>query len=81
MDLADYNEAKYYEIVSQFKSFSSRLDIKDITFIPISALKGDNVVETSKNLLGSEVQPTYHLENVHVGATETCRIADSQFNM
>ena len=69
MDLVDYNEAKYYEIVSQFKSFSSRLDIKDITFIPISALKGDNVVETSKNLPwfgGSSL--LHHLENVHVGA-------------
>ena len=69
MDLVDYNEATYHEIVSQFKSFSSRLDIKDITFIPISALKGDNVVETSENLPwfgGSTL--LHHLENVHVGA-------------
>ena len=69
MDLVDYDEAKYNDIVQSYKSFSSRLDIKDITFIPISALKGDNVVDTSKNMSwygGSTL--LHHLENVHVGA-------------
>ena len=36
MDLVDYDEKTYRKIVADFKSFSSRLDIKDITFIPIS---------------------------------------------
>ena len=69
MDLVDYDEQRYNELVSAFKSFSSRLDIKDITFIPISALKGDNVVDTSSNMAwygGSTL--LHHLENVHVGA-------------
>ena len=69
MDLVDYDEAKYNDIVQSYKSFSSRLDIKDITFIPISALKGDNVVDTSKNMSwygGSTL--LHHLENVHIGA-------------
>jgi len=69
MDLVDYDEAKYNDIVQSYKSFSSRLDIKDITFIPISALKGDNVVDTSENMSwygGSNL--LHHLENVHVGA-------------
>ena len=69
MDLVDYDEAKYNDIVQSYKSFSSRLDIKDITFIPISALKGDNVVDTSENMSwygGSTL--LHHLENVHVGA-------------
>ncbi|MEZ7816743.1 MAG: GTP-binding protein, partial [Flavobacteriales bacterium] len=44
MDLVNYDEKKYRDIVDQYKSFSSRLDITDITFIPISALNGDNVV-------------------------------------
>ncbi len=69
MDLVDYDEVKYNDIVQSYKSFSSRLDIKDITFIPISALKGDNVVDTSKNMSwygGSTL--LHHLENVHVGA-------------
>ena len=69
MDLVDYDEDTYRKIVAEFKSFSSRLDIKDITFIPISALKGDNVVDSSKNMPwygGSTL--LHHLENVHVGA-------------
>ena len=69
MDLVDFNEDAYRKIVAEFKSFSSRLDIKDITFIPISALKGDNVVDSSKNMSwygGSTL--LHHLENVHVGA-------------
>ena len=69
MDLVDYDDDKYNEIVQSYKSFSSRLDIKDITFIPISALKGDNVVDTSENMSwygGSTL--LHHLENVHVGA-------------
>lgn len=69
MDLVDYDEKTYRNIVKDFKSFSSRLDIKDITFIPISALVGDNVVDSSKNMSwygGSTL--LHHLENVHVGA-------------
>ncbi len=69
MDLVDFDEDAYRKIVAKFKSFSSRLDIKDITFIPISALKGDNVVDMSKNMSwygGSTL--LHHLENVHVGA-------------
>lgn len=69
MDLVDYDEEAYRNIVKDFKSFSSRLDIKDITFIPISALVGDNVVDSSKNMSwygGSTL--LHHLENVHVGA-------------
>ena len=69
MDLVDYEENKYEEIVSAYRSFSSRLDITDITFIPISALNGDNVVKASENMPwhgGSTL--LHHLENVHVGA-------------
>jgi sulfate adenylyltransferase subunit 1 len=69
MDLVDYDEDKYRDIVAAFKSFSSRLDIKDITFIPISALVGDNVVDKSDKMPwygGSTL--LHHLENVHVGA-------------
>ena len=69
MDLVEYDENKYREIVSAYRSFSSRLDITDITFIPISALNGDNVVKASENMPwygGSTL--LHHLENVHVGA-------------
>jgi sulfate adenylyltransferase subunit 1 len=69
MDLVNYDEKKYRDIVDQYKSFSSRLDITDITFIPISALNGDNVVDRSENMTwygGSTL--LHYLENVHVGA-------------
>ena len=70
MDLVDYAQDVYDEIVGKFQEFSSRLDnLVDISFIPISALKGDNVVEKSENMGwydGSTL--LYHLENVYIGA-------------
>ena len=69
MDLVDYSEDVYENIVSDFKAFSSKLDIKDIQFIPISALNGDNVVNRSKNMdwyEGSTLM--YHLEHVHISS-------------
>ena len=50
MDLVDFVEDTYSKIVSQFEEFSSKLLIKDVRFIPISALLGDNVVNRSKNM-------------------------------
>lgn len=69
MDLVDYSEEVYNNIVSDFKAFSSKLGIKDIQFIPISALNGDNVVNRSKNMGwydGSTLM--YHLETVHISS-------------
>lgn len=50
MDLVDYAEEAYKKIVEEFEEFVPRLDIPDIRFIPISALKGDNVVNKSKSM-------------------------------
>src|SRR6056297_2767854 len=50
MDLVDYSEERFEEIKDHFNSFASKLDIQDVRFIPISALKGDNVVDRSKNM-------------------------------
>lgn len=50
MDLVGYSEEVYNSIVDQFEEFSSKLLMKDIRFIPISALKGDNVVNRSENM-------------------------------
>ncbi len=69
MDLVDYDKETYDQIVSDFKAFSSKLEIKDIQFIPISALNGDNVVNRSENMdwyEGSTLM--YHLENVHISS-------------
>ena len=69
MDLVDYSEEVYDKIVADFKAFSSKLDISDIQFIPISALNGDNVVNKSQNMdwyKGSTMM--YHLETVHISS-------------
>ncbi len=67
MDLVDWDEDVYNNIVEQFKKFASRLgNIVNITFIPASALLGDNIVEESKNMPWYQ-GPTllYHLETVY----------------
>lgn len=72
MDLVDYSEEVFNKIVDDYKKFASRLDnVVDISFIPISALKGDNVVDKSENMDwygGSTL--LYHLETVYVGNQE-----------
>lgn len=50
MDLVDFSEEKYVEIIAQFEEFSSKLLVKDVRFVPMSALLGDNVVNRSKNM-------------------------------
>ena len=72
MDLVDWDEGVFNKIVDDFKSFASRLDnIVDVTFIPASALIGDNIVDKSKNMPWYQ-GPTllYHLETVYIGADE-----------
>jgi len=49
MDLVDYDEDRFRQIEEEYREFAESLDINDVTFIPISALKGDNVVESSGN--------------------------------
>ena len=72
MDLVEYSEARFDEIKEAFQCFASRLDnLVEMTFIPISALKGDNVVDKSAAMPWYQ-GPTllYHLETVYVGTTE-----------
>lgn len=69
MDLVDYSEEVYERIKDEFSEFSYKLDVKDIHFIPISALNGDNVVDKSDATPwygGSSL--LYYLENVHIGS-------------
>lgn len=69
MDLVDYSQQVYEDIRQKFESFASKLDIKDVSFIPISALKGDNVVDRSENMPWYEgATLLYYLENVHIGS-------------
>jgi sulfate adenylyltransferase large subunit len=65
MDLVDYDEEVFYDIVYQLTDWSARLEVPDITFIPISALHGDNVVDRSHKMNWYGAAPLlYHLEHV-----------------
>ena len=71
MDLVDYSEDVYNKVVEQYHTFASKLDIKDIRYIPISALDGDNVVNHSENMpwyKGASLLDT--LETLHIGSDE-----------
>ena len=49
-DLVDYDQDRFLEIKAEFTQFATKLDVHDLTFIPISALNGDNVVDRSANM-------------------------------
>jgi bifunctional enzyme CysN/CysC len=69
MDTLGYDEEVFDSIVGEFERFAARLDIQDVTFIPISALKGDNVVERSEAMPWYQGPPLlYHLEHVHIAS-------------
>ena len=69
MDLVDFDEAVFDKIVEEFDDFAARLEMPDVTFIPISALLGDNVVERSSSMGWYQGPPLlYHLEHVHIAS-------------
>jgi bifunctional enzyme CysN/CysC len=69
MDLVGFDEAIFERICDQFREFAARLEVHDITFVPVSALDGDNVVETSPRMPWYGGPPLlYHLEHVEIAA-------------
>jgi sulfate adenylyltransferase subunit 1 len=69
MDLVEFKEERYNEIKKDLEDFSSRLESKDIRFIPISALMGDNVVDRSTNMNWYQGATLLHtLENLHIAS-------------
>jgi bifunctional enzyme CysN/CysC len=69
MDLVDYSESAYEDLRAEFLPFLSRLDLHDVTFIPVSALHGDNVVQRSERMPWFDGPPLlHHLENVFIAA-------------
>ncbi len=69
MDLVDYSQDVFSCIVSDYEEFSQKLDIHDIVYIPVSALKGDNVVSKSKKMSWYEGTTLLHnLENLNITA-------------
>jgi bifunctional enzyme CysN/CysC len=71
MDLVDHDRDRFEEIRDEFTEFAARLDLRDVTFIPISALDGDNVVDRSANMAWYE-GPTllHHLETVYTASDD-----------
>ena len=71
MDLVDYSQDAFNNVVEQYKEFASKLDIQDVRFIPISALHGDNVVNRSEHTPWYEGSTLLNsLETIHIGSDE-----------
>ena len=69
MDLVGYEASAFEEIKAEFAAFATKLEIGDLTFIPISALHGDNVVQRSVNMPWHDGPSLlHHLENVHIAS-------------
>ena len=69
MDLVGHSQESYNKIVAEYEDFASKLDVKDVRFVPISALNGDNIVNRSKNMAWYEGSTLlYTLEHIHIGS-------------
>jgi bifunctional enzyme CysN/CysC len=78
MDLVGWDQDVFERIANDFATFAARLEVSDITFIPMSALEGDNVVERSPNMPWYEGPPLlYHLEHLHVSSDRN--LIDARF--
>ncbi len=78
MDLVDWSETRFEDIKAEFEAFATRLDVPDLTFIPMSALRGDNVVDRSLSMTWY-TGPTLlaHLENLYIASDRNlvdCRL-------
>jgi bifunctional enzyme CysN/CysC len=69
MDLVDYDHAAFEKVKHEFRDFAAKLDINDLTVIPVSALNGDNVVERSPHMPWYQGPSLlHHLEEVHIAS-------------
>ncbi len=69
MDLVDYDQAAYDAVVDDFRQFATRLNIHDLRFVPVSALKGDNVVDRSEHMEWYQGPPVLRLlEEIHIAS-------------
>ncbi|MCM0676242.1 GTP-binding protein [Micromonospora phytophila] len=69
MDLVDYSQEVFERIADEFTAFAAKLDAPDLTVVPISALKGDNIVGRSENMPWYEGPSLlHHLERVHIAS-------------
>jgi bifunctional enzyme CysN/CysC len=78
MDLVEYDQRIYDDIREEFTQFAAKLDISDLSFVPVSALAGDNVVGQSPNMPWFHGQPLLgHLEDVHIASDRN--LVDNRF--
>ena len=69
MDLVGFDQQVFEQICDEFSKFAAKLEVQDLTFIPISALLGDNVVERSANMPWYEGPSLlHHLEHLHIAS-------------
>ncbi|WP_299573701.1 adenylyl-sulfate kinase [uncultured Williamsia sp.] len=69
MDLVDFSQERFDRIRAEFASFASKLNVTDLTFVPVSALLGDNIVDRSTNMPWYQGSPLlHHLEEVHIAS-------------
>ena len=78
MDLVDWSEAAFQRVIDEFTEFAAKLELRDVTFIPISALSGDNVVDRSPNTpwYGGAAL-LHHLETVYTASDDN--LIDTRF--
>ncbi|MFT3716063.1 MAG: adenylyl-sulfate kinase [Gordonia sp. (in: high G+C Gram-positive bacteria)] len=80
MDLVDYSQERFEEIRDEFVAFAAKLNVTDLTFIPISALRGDNVVDRSEEMPWYDGRPLLgHLENVYIASDRN--LIDARFGV
>jgi bifunctional enzyme CysN/CysC len=78
MDLVDWSRERFEEIRDDFRNFAMKLEVHDVTFVPVSALHGDNVVSRSLNTPWYEGMPLLnHLEQVHIASDRN--LIDARF--
>jgi sulfate adenylyltransferase subunit 1 len=74
MDLVDYSHEAYDKVVKEYTDFAAKLNVKDVRFVPMSALHGDNVVSRGENMPWYEGGTLLHnLETVHISSDHNLR--------
>ncbi len=78
MDLVDWSQERFEEIRDDFRSFAMKLEVHDVTFVPVAALHGDNVVSRSANMPWYEgTALLHHLEQVYIASDRN--LIDARF--
>ncbi|MBB5828855.1 MULTISPECIES: sulfate adenylyltransferase subunit CysN [Micromonospora] len=69
MDLVDFDREVFEAIADEFTAFAAKLDVPDLTVVPVSALRGDNIVSRSEDMPWYEGPSLlHHLERVHIAS-------------